>query len=99
MVKIAPFCSKSNQPTMPINAVQVNANGGIYSNGKGHSFKKKLEVYLMLQKLKKQINSAKSLYKIVVYNSVYWSSISLVYFTEQESDSRSVRSTLRLACE
>jgi len=42
------------QPTMPINAVQVNANGGIYSNGKGHSFEKKLEVYLMLQKLKKQ---------------------------------------------
>jgi ribosomal protein S25 len=42
------------QPTMPINAVQVNANGGIYSHGKGHSFEKKLEVYLMLQKLKKQ---------------------------------------------
>ena len=42
------------QPTMPINAVQLNANGGIYSNGKGHSFEKKLEVYLMLQKLKKQ---------------------------------------------
>ena len=39
---------------MPINAVQVNANGGIYSHGKGHSFEKKLEVYLMLQKLKKQ---------------------------------------------
>jgi hypothetical protein len=39
---------------MPINAVQVNANGGIYSNGKGHRFEKKLEVYLMLKKLKKQ---------------------------------------------
>ena len=54
-VKIAPpFCSKCNQPTMPINAFQVNANGGIYSNGKGHSFEKNLDVCLMLQKLKKQ---------------------------------------------